>query len=627
MSVNLQVNVIGQLMLFKNSTFKDAYVFLDELIQNAQRANAKNVYVRFEVENNLMKIENDGDTLKDPQVLFRVAESGWEDKVMKSENPFGMGFFSILTVSDYIEVYSGSQKVIFDVNHVIETKDTSILVEESEIAYEGFKLVLHNIDYDRFSSWQMRERLKRLGQFVHELDIHVDGEKQEKKELTETDGSIYATSIEDDDIKGWIALQEYGFFGSLKVFYKGREVTKLDGFPYLTGDLHISDKTLTLRQPDRKDIIEDEKYDKFKEIVHTYASIIAEEAILKKDHKNLQTFKDAISYYADKEQLRQKMEFVVYESKDSRNYLKKITQTLKKTKGQESTTLQECELFLRKEEEALLPMESEEDVSTFSLSIEEKSPKARGVVEHASRSSSSHEEGYTERPKIPEERLDEREAFKLIDNQAPTFWMNFEQIVEYEKEFLIADHYSLRLIIAENPYEEKILGTFEDMSVLHISSLKETITLEGELKKVSFTDPDKRAIQLLDMVSRMFGFKENVFRVGELTVFKSISLDVLGQKFESEESGIVAVFNKKENKVFVDYKVFQSQGLILSDELTVQDFQFLLKYLPVLLQQMRMIPNFSNVVSEAIGKSFSGDLHLLALNTLAEATLPNVKTS
>ncbi|WP_460291998.1 hypothetical protein, partial [Bacillus cereus] len=43
--------------------------------------------------------------------------------------------------------------------------------------------------------------------------------------------------------------------------------------------------------------------------------------------------------------------------------------------------------------------------STFSLSIEEKSPKARGVVEHASRSSSSHEEGYTERPKIPEERI------------------------------------------------------------------------------------------------------------------------------------------------------------------------------------------------------------------------------
>ena len=45
MAVELKVNVINQLKLLRQSTFKDIYCFLDEDVQNAQRAKATEVKV------------------------------------------------------------------------------------------------------------------------------------------------------------------------------------------------------------------------------------------------------------------------------------------------------------------------------------------------------------------------------------------------------------------------------------------------------------------------------------------------------------------------------------------------------------------------------------------------------
>lgn len=64
MAVELKVNVINQLKLLRQSTFKDIYCFLDEDIQNAQRAKATEVRVTVDrwgegtvtIENNCSKV-------------------------------------------------------------------------------------------------------------------------------------------------------------------------------------------------------------------------------------------------------------------------------------------------------------------------------------------------------------------------------------------------------------------------------------------------------------------------------------------------------------------------------------------------------------------------------------------
>ena len=206
MAVELKVNVINQLKLLRQSTFKDIYCFLDEDVQNAQRAKATEVKVTIDRYENKVIIENNGNILTNPQALFSIAESGWDENVRSSENPFGMGFFSNITVSNFITVHSGNTYITFDVEKMIAPSNTELEVEELDDYYDGFKLVLKNFAFETANSWDIDERVQILGKYVHELDIYYNGELVEKKDLTEGDDSEYQFSIEDNDCSGWIAL-------------------------------------------------------------------------------------------------------------------------------------------------------------------------------------------------------------------------------------------------------------------------------------------------------------------------------------------------------------------------------------------------------------------------------------
>lgn len=174
--VEVKVNVINQLKLLRQSTFKDKLSFLDEDIQNAQRAKATEVHITVDYSNRKVVIENNGKILMNPQALFSMAESEWDEDVQKTESPFGMGFFSNITVSDYIEVYTGNKYIIFNVSDMIQNNNAKIEVKDIEEAYDGFKLVLNNFDFDQVYSSSIRDRIELLGRYVHELDIYYNGE-------------------------------------------------------------------------------------------------------------------------------------------------------------------------------------------------------------------------------------------------------------------------------------------------------------------------------------------------------------------------------------------------------------------------------------------------------------------
>lgn len=83
MAVEVKVNVINQLKLLRQSTFKDIYCFLDEDVQNAQRAGATEAKITVKKYEGTVTIENNGKILSNPQALFSIAESGWDDNVKK----------------------------------------------------------------------------------------------------------------------------------------------------------------------------------------------------------------------------------------------------------------------------------------------------------------------------------------------------------------------------------------------------------------------------------------------------------------------------------------------------------------------------------------------------------------
>lgn len=585
--VELKVNVINQLKLLRQSTFKDILCFLDEDIQNAQRAKAKNVYIS--IEGDSIIIENDGAILDNPQSLFSIAESGWDNDVKETENPFGMGFFSNITVSNFIEIYSGTKHVIFDVDKMINTNDTEIHVEEVEENLNGFKLILNNFDFSAADRYDIRERVGQLGKYIQELNIYYHGQLQEKRDLTESDGNSFEIKIEEEGYVGWIALaSNYGFGDSLNIFYKGRLVKKLESTPYIKGDIHISDKALNLTSPDRKDIIKDSKYAKFREELSIHIKLLCEDALLNGDELEVENFASAIGYHINTKTIKNKIKFLTLkgESKESFKYIEEIALVRKENK--KINSYKDYKLYLKKEsssqsESHFEEVEIKEDVCS-------NVPEARGVVSHDS--SGSYREGYLERPEIKKESTEEKQGECIINNQEVVFWMNFNEIEANEYKFNIIRHYGLRLIISRNKVESEVLKAMKETDkVFHISELNEDVRIKGALSNTELSLKEQRAMMILELISRILGFNHNIFGIGDLMVIKEISIQSLNITKEVVEESINVLRNSGTKKVYVDRSVVNLSEIAesLDTTITVKDYKFILMNLYNIVDQSYLI--------------------------------------
>lgn len=593
MAVELKVNVINQLKLLRQSTFKDIYCFLDEDIQNAQRAKATEVKVTVDRwGEGTVTIENNGNILTNPQALFSIAESDWDDEVRNSENPFGMGFFSNITVSNLINVHSGNTYITFDVEDMISTNNTEIKVEEIDEYYDGFKLILRNFDFDTASEYRIQERVEVLGKYVHELDIYYNGELIEGKDLTEGDDSKYQFSIDDENCKGWIALgNNYSWGNNVNVFYKGRLVTPLEGFPYLKGDLHVSDKTLNLTSPDRKDIIKDEKLNAFKKIISNYVEKYCT-SLLVDGEENISDYSSCFGRYVDKRNVKNSIKFMTFKSKneDDVKYLKGIAIARRDNKNIDSFT--GYEIYLQKDAAKQNEQIIEEVVVNPKLQTNPE--EASGRVFHEA--SYSHSDGYVEIPEIKQEDLMEKRGSLIINSVEPTFFIGFNEVEQYEYKLNIAKHYDLKIIVSRNDVETSILKSMKESdNVLHISELKEEVSVTGYLSNTELSTKESRALMIFDMISRILGFDHNVFAIGDLMVTKSVSVESIGVQEEMIEPNVVVLKDSLNDKVYVDRSVINKNKLRndLDVRLDVFDYQFILANFKEMMKQVALVTDMS----------------------------------
>ena len=593
MAVELKVNVINQLKLLRQSTFKDIYCFLDEDIQNAQRAKATEVKVTVDRwGEGKVVIENNGNVLSNPQALFSIAESDWDEEVRNSENPFGMGFFSNITVSNLINVHSGNTYITFDVENMITTNNTEIKVEEVGEYYDGFKLILNNFDFDTASSYDIQERVEVLGRYVHELDIYYNGELIEEKDLTEGDGSKYQFSVDDENCRGWIALgNNYSWGNNVNVFYKGRLVAPLEGLPYLKGDLHINDKTLNLTSPDRKDIIKDEKLSTFKKSIMDQVEKYCT-SLLVNGEENINDYASCFGHYVNKKNVKNSIKFMTFKSKseDDVKYLKGIAIARRKNKDIDSFT--GYEIYLQKD----AAKQNEQIVGEVIVDPELKTTpeEASGRVYHEA--SYSHRDGYVEVPEITQEELMEKRGSLIIDSVEPTFYIGFNEVEQYEYKLNVAKHYDLKIIVSRNEVETSILKSMKESdNVLHISELKEEVSVKGYLSNTELSTKESRALMIFDMISRILGFDHNVFAIGDLMVTKSVVVESIGVEEEMIEPNIVVLKDVLNDKVYVDRSIINKNKLRndIDTNLDVFDYQFIMANFKEMMKEVALLTEIS----------------------------------
>ncbi len=593
MAVELKVNVINQLKLLRQSTFKDIYCFLDEDVQNAQRAKATEVKVTVDRwGEKTVTIENNGNVLTNPQALFSIAESDWDEEVRNSENPFGMGFFSNITVSNLINVHSGNTYITFDVEDMISTNNTEIKVEEIDEYYDGFKLILRNFDFDTASSYDIQERVEVLGKYIHELDIYYNGELIEEKDLTEGDGSKYQFSVDDENCKGWIALgNNYSWGNNVNVFYKGRLVAPLKGLPYLKGDLHVSDKTLNLTSPDRKDIIKDDKLNAFKkeitERVEKYCT-----SLLVNGEENISDYASCFGYYVNKKNVKNSIKFMTFKSKneDDIKYLEGIA--VVRSKNKDIDSFAGYEIYLKKD--AAKQNEQIVDEVTINPRLQTEPEDANGRVYHEA--SNSHRDGYVEVPEIKQGDLTEKYGSLIVDSSEPTFYISFDEVEKYEYKLNVVKHYDLKIIVSRNNVETSILKSMKESdNVLHISELKEEVLVRGYLTNTELSTKESRALMIFDMISRILGFDHNVFAIGDLMVTKTVTVESIGVEEEMVEPNIVVLKDELNDKVYVDRSIINKNKLRSDTDvnLDIFDYQFILANFKDMMKQVALVAGIS----------------------------------
>jgi len=617
--LTIQSNVEAQFRILSNATFKDRLANWDENFQNADRAGAKNVYVTYQdhtvtFEND---IKEDGEVLTKPDLLFTMGSSGWKKEVREAENAYGLGFFSNIQCSTYIEVYSGKYHVVFDRR---DENNLELYHEETEEYVNGFRLILHNFKLEGISRADVEERIRFLAQYTHHINTYFNGELLPKKPLTIPDDSTFSMPIVKDKVfQGWLALQDALFDSKgVNVFYKGRFVECLEHFHYLRGEIHIDNHVLNLQSPDRKAIIRDNKLIELRSTIREYAKELAKQAFLNGSDRDVKEYESAIAYFVDVLDIRYDVPFSVFNGKTPKDidYLSGIALAMQNNGSIQS--IGEYEVYLRQldaeqeaersfffEVEPAKVMEEEneevdEETETYDTEEDEDSHYSSHTYSSSYDYSTSDDSTSTHSGDSDENdsdtQADEEPSFKdtritiAEDNTDTFFWVPLKDLNKYEKRIELIQQYGIQLIVSQNKIQEQALRYFGG-NVHHIKTLEEKTVITGELSNTKLSLKEKRAMMLLDMISRMYEFEENVFQIGDVMVFKRTEVPALSLSFDRIEEDINVIANTEEKRIYVDRSLIENSMLSAhtNEEIEVKDYQFLLFHLKSLIQQVSLL--------------------------------------
>jgi hypothetical protein len=118
---------------FFNATIKD---ILNELLQNSRRAGASKIDISL-IENGMLSLTDDGVGMFRNGVSLLLGESGWDKTTTDSEDPAGMGIFSLSNRGAVIE--SMSLSVQLQPAHFVDSKMWSKIA--ALLREQGFPLV------------------------------------------------------------------------------------------------------------------------------------------------------------------------------------------------------------------------------------------------------------------------------------------------------------------------------------------------------------------------------------------------------------------------------------------------------------------------------------------------------
>ena len=590
--MQVKVNVINEMKKLRTSTYSDRYAWVDEVVQNCQRSGASHIDVM--IEDDTIVVTDNGCSCTDPQVLFDKSSSGWDETTQKSENPFGEGFFSTMMAADTIQVKSVGFTAIFDVEKMFETNSVDVIEVMPNRKKSGFTLTLTNLR-SSVSLWTVMERFRKVGRYIKSPTMTINGERVKYEGLDPKIDSPFIHKFNTPLFKGWIVpdswadhSRNYGEEIEVKCFAFSRLIKNTTKFMGVRGVVSFNENAITLRSPDRKEFVQDQKYEDCVDAFHEEIQKMYLKMVKIGSDETIAAYADYIQQYVDLNDYKKYVKFQIMENKRPEDTIPdtdidlsdNVSDDISDNIPEDDMVTDENSWYPSPEDTAQANTDPSNDPFTTDIcdspitnidQAEVQNNIEFDVVAHPTGCNevAAQTVQSTKRPKRVSEQTGD-----FLSGISYGFYLDSNTAITYRDEVQVAQYYNIPIITIRNSLEQTIV--MNDDRFQHIGNVQNMITLTAEYHNTNpTTEQEHRAVKLLSRVAKAMNMDENMFIIAD-TKFKKVLNMPNGDNHAIETIDVIAT--AYEGNVYINRKYMTAYKDLddTSSTLTPADIKFLL---------------------------------------------------
>jgi hypothetical protein len=471
--------------------FDSPYVWITELMQNSYRARAKNV--QFKIEGNVVAVVDDGVGSKSPKSILTLDYSDWES----TDEGFGLGFWSVLAIPKlaHVTVVSKNWSALINITNLFATgvPEADVETDNGSIGGFGVRLISEWFSEHRGS---ITDEIRKVGE-TQPYNVYINDVLIRKRDITSDVNSEYRRVIENNKVSGVIGVTTKNW-KSPTLYYERREIGHLSALEMngITGIIELKPKALNLKEPDRKAVVKNNKYDSFVKMIHDEAVKMylgfLENAPDEKVNEYANTIDLVVPVNA--------YENVLTTSDDI------IAMTIE-SEGENEIDDTTAIAFPDATNITLAQYE-QPSADVVGKIVAMPTPNTQvGTAKH------THLGGVHKKTTLKE----------IVRATKKKVWIKASEMESLAEIKAKAEYYGVKVFVAKNVLHER---AFEKWGVSHITALengivKRNIKTDVELK----TDKEINFIRLLQPITKKYGLPENTFLIGNLKLIVETNLD------------------------------------------------------------------------------------------------------
>lgn len=471
--------------------FDSPYVWITELMQNSYRARAKNV--QFKIEGNVVAVVDDGVGSKSPKSILTLDYSDWES----TDEGFGLGFWSVLAIPKlaHVTVVSKNWSALINITNLFATgvPEADVETDNGSIGGFGVRLISEWFSEHRGS---ITDEIRKVGE-TQPYNVYINDVLIRKRDITSDVNSEYRRVIENNKVSAVIGVTTNNW-RSPTLYYERREIGHLSALEMngITGIIELKPKALNLKEPDRKAVVKNNKYDSFVKMIHDEAVKMylgfLENAPDEKVNEYANTIDLVVPVNA--------YENVLTTSDDI------VAMTIE-SEGENEIDDTTAIAFPDATNITLAQYE-QPSADVVGKIVAMPTPNTQvGTATH------THLGGVHRKTTLKE----------IVRATKKKVWIKASEMESLAEIKAKAEYYGVKVFVAKNVLHER---AFEKWGVSHITALengivKRNIKTDVELK----TDKEINFIRLLQPITKKYGLPENTFLIGNLKLIVETNLD------------------------------------------------------------------------------------------------------